>query len=902
MTIREIWNRIAFWSRRAKLDRELSAELHAHIELLARDYESEGMSPDNALAAAHRRMGNVGQLHEAGRDYWGFPALEAIVKDIRYALRGLQRSPGFTATVILTLGLGIGANAAMFGAVDRLMFRPLAYLRDPSSVNRVYLQSTDRGRESTDWSFEYARYLDLRKWTSSFSQYAAFAQPDLAVGSGEDSREMQVAVVSAGFFDFFDAQPARGRWFTAAEDSTPRGAEVAVLSYSYWQSEYGGTDDVLGKKVQVGNILCTIIGVAPKGFSSVEDNTPAALFIPITTYAGSNANHRDATEYYTHYNWGWMGMMARRKPGVSVRAASADLSQAYVKSWAVEGTLGSVTPVETAHPHALASSLRTGAGPDPSLEAQTALWTIGVAAIVLLIACANVANLFLARAMRRRREIALRLALGSSRARLAAQSLTESLVLAVIGGVVGIVVAQWGGAALRSLFIQDGGPMPAFTDWRTLGFALGLATGAGVLTGLAPAILGGRGELSSTLKAGAREGTYHRSRMRTALLVAQGALSVQLLVGAGLFVKSLDHVRSLRIGYDADRVVLVDRHYRGLVLSDTAQLELGHRLESEARAIPGVEHASWVSAVPLMSTSSMGLRVDGIDSVRKLGRFTYAAVTPDYFSAMDTRILRGRGFNETDRDGSPLVAVVSQNMASVLWPGREALGQCMHVGLGGSVDTMPCTTVVGIAENVAQRGFTGDPQLHYYLAADQARRATGMALMIRVQGDPAKSAEVIRKRLQKLMPGQSYLTTLPMRDVVDLRRRSWKFGATVFVAFGGLALIVAAVGLYGVINYNVAQRTHELGVRIALGAQSRDVVRLVVGQGVAFASAGVAIGVALALLSAKWIQPLLFQEPARDPSTYAAVGVLLIGVGLAASAIPAFRATRADPNAALRSD
>ena len=899
MKLNEIWNRLAFWSRRARLDRELASELDAHIELLARDFEREGMPPADALAAARRRIGNVSGLREGSRDYWGFPAVEMVMQDVRYALRGLRRAPGFTATVILTLGLGIGANAAIFGAVDQLLFRPVAMMRDPDSVNRVYLRSTYRGSVGTDATMEYARYLDLRRWTSSFSQYAGFDQRQLAIGTGSDVQQVYVSVVNAAYFDFFDARPALGRWFTAAEDSTPRGAEVGVLGYAYWKLHYGGDSSVIGTRVNVDNFAVTIVGVAPKGFTGVSDAYQSALYIPITTYAGSRANRKDATEYYTHYNWGWMAVMARRKPGVTIAAASADLTQAYIKSWNAEGLQETITPAAVAKPSSIAGPIRVGAGPDPSLEARTSLWTIGVAAIVLLIACANVANLFLARALRRRREIAMRVALGSSRARLAAQAITESIMLAGAGGVVGVVIAHWGGSLMRTLFVPGDVQATALVDWRMTTFALATALFAGLVTGAGPAVLSGRGELAATLRAGSREGNYQRSRLRTTLLVAQGALSVLLLVTAGLFVRSLQQARKIRIGFDAGPVLLANMNARGTPIGDTARLQLGKRLEAEARAIPGVEAATWVSSLPFISSSSTGLFVTGIDTVRKLGRFTYNQVTPEYFRVMDTRIVRGRSFTEADRGGAPLVAVVSENMAKALWPGRDAIGQCMRVGQ----DTMPCTTIIGVAENAAQRGLSNDPELQYYLPADQRIPSGGLStLLLRAHGDPAKLADVVRKRLQPLMPGASYITTDLMRDVVDQQRRAWQAGATIFLALGALALIVAAVGTYGVISYNVAQRMHELGVRVALGAQSRDVVRLVVGQGVAFAGAGVGIGLGLAAAAAKFIQPLLFQEPARDPYAYVAVGALMLVVGAVASAVPSLRATRADPNVALRSD
>jgi len=374
---------------------------------------------------------------------------------------------------------------------------------------------------------------------------------------------------------------------------------------------------------------------------------------------------------------------------------------------------------------------------------------------------------------------------------------------------------------------------------------------------------------------------------------------VLLLVAAGLFVRSLQQARAIRIGFDAEPVLLANVNARGTQIGDTARLMLGKRLEAESRAIPGVEAATWVSSLPFVSSSSTGLFVTGIDTVRKLGRFTYNQVTPDYFRVMDTRIVRGRSFTESDRGGAPLVAVVSENMAKALWPGRDALGQCMRVGQ----DTMPCTTVVGIAENAAQRGLANDPELQYYLPADQSIRSGGLSLLlVRAHGDPAKLADVVRNRLQPLMPGASYITTDLMRDIVDQQRRSWQVGATVFVALGVLALIVAAVGTYGVISYNVTQRMHELGVRIALGAQTKNVVGLVVTQGAAFALAGLAIGISLAAFVGKWMQPLLFHESARDPVTYAAVGVMMLVVGVAASVVPSMRATRADPNVVLRTD
>lgn len=898
MSFRELLAKLRDWRSRDRLDAELAEELRFHQAQLARD----------GGAAAVRRLGNLTRLKEGTRDMWSIRWLDQLGQDVRYALRGLKRSPGFTATVVLTLGLGIGANAAMFGVVDRLMFRPHAYLRDPEMVHRVYLRSTDRGVVHTGSTFQYARALDLRKWTSSFSQYAGFTDRTMAVGVGDASRERRVAIVNTSFFDFFDARPALGRYFTPTEDSIPRGADVVVLGYGFWISEFGGRD-VIGDVLQVGNIAATIIGVAPKGFSGVggdrlelaggrRDNGSPAAYLPITTYAGSSTSERNRTTYYSRYNWGWMELMVRRKPGVTVEQASSDLTQAYLRSWHTEHEIAPLPPVDVAKPEAIAGAMKLGAGPDPGLEARTALWVTGVAAVVLLIACANVINLFLARALQRQRELAVRMALGVSRGRLLRQSLTESLVLSGIGAIVGLLIAQWGGAAIRGMLIGQGAALDVLTDWRTLGVAATVAVGTALLTGLAPALLAGRSSLVDSLKTGTRDGTARRSKARTALLVAQGALTVILLVGAGLFVRSLDRVTSMRLGYDSDKVLLAAANMRGMVIDDSGSARLGRTLVETARTIPGVEAASWVISVPFYSTESTSLYVTGIDSVRRLGRFTYQAATADYFEAMGTRIIRGRGFSAEDRAGAPPIVVVSEAMANVLWPGKDALGECIRIG----ADTTPCSTVVGIAEDMVQQNLADAQRFHYYLPIEQRNAGGGFALLLRMRNDPEASQETVRQALQQVMPGQSYVTVRPLERLVEGQRRSWRLGATMFVAFGVLALVVAAVGLYGVIAYNVNQRMHELGIRVALGARSPDVMRLVLAQGVKVAIVGTVIGLALALAAAGLVEPLLFRQSARDPIVYGGVGLLLLSVAILASAVPARRATKADPNAVLRND
>ncbi|MEP6574053.1 MAG: ABC transporter permease [Gemmatimonadota bacterium] len=897
--ISEVRYRLRALFHRSAMERELDDELQSHLQHEAEKRMRAGMSPAEAIRQAHIALGGVEVTKEATRESRGIGWLEHMRQDLRYAIRSLRRNPGFTVAVILTLGLGIGVNAAMFGIVDRLLFRTPPFLRDPEQVHRVYLQSTDRGERSTDAIFQYTRYLDLQRFTTMFSAMAGFSTRTLPVGSGVESREMQVGTISANLFDFFEARPVLGRFFTHSEDTVPVGALVAVLGYDYWQTNYGGRSDALGQQLAVGTVKYTIIGVAPRHFIGLSDAGPPAVFVPITAYAGTfRAGTKFATSYYTRYNWGWMEVLARRKPGVSIDEASADLSHAFVQSWNAEAALNpSVPPVEVAHPTALAGPVQTERGPKQNAVTRVAAWVSGVALIVLIIACANVANLLLARAIRRRREIALRLALGVSRARLVAQLLTENLLLAGCGGFMGLLLAHWGGAVLRTLFLPAGAPGGALADGRTVGFAVVVTLIAGMLTGLTPILQARRTDLVESLKSGARDGTARRSRTRTALLLLQAALSVVLLVGAGLFVRSLLKLQSTRLGYDVDQILYMQPNERGAGLSAPEKIALRQRLLEQARVLPGVEQAALGLTVPFWDTWSEDLFISGIDSVNKLGDFTLQGGSPEFFGTLGTRILRGRGIEAGDREGAPKVVIVSEAMAQKLWPGQEALGRCMRIG----ADTVPCATVVGIAENIRQRHIIDDPGLHYYLPIAQYNPEAAV-LFVRARGDPERVAGELARQLQPSMPGDGYLTVTSLHDIIGLQTQSWRLGAAMFLAFGGLALVLAAIGLYSVIAYDVAQRTHELGIRIALGARVTDVIRLVVGTGLRVTLVGIATGGTVALWAGRWLAPLLFAQSPSDPLVFGLVTCVLLVTALLASAIPAFKASQVDPNEALRAE
>ena len=894
----ELWSdlryRVRTLLRRDDVERELADELRFHLEHETAKYEGMGLSRAEAERRARLAFGGVERAKEASRDGRGTALLESTWQDLRYAWRGLRSKPAFTAGVVLTLGLGIGANAAMFGIVDRLLFRPPAYLRDASSTHRVYLSWTESGGTTrTERNTEFARYLDFKRWTHDFSSIAAFQTRTVAVGEADNARERPVTVASASYFDFFDARPVIGRFFTASEDSVPVGKPVAVLGYTFWQTEFGGRSDVLGKTIRIDRGLCTIIGVAPDGFTGMTDQGVPALYMPITAFAWGMRGR----DYSKNYNWGWVELVVRRKSGVSLTDANADLNSAYRQSVIAEWEQSrKKVDLAATRPSASLGPVQLGRGPEAGQDAKVVVWVGGVALIVLLVACANVANLLLSRAVKRRREIALRLALGVSRGRLIRQLLTESLVLATLGGIVGLAAAQWGGAVLRVLFLPDQ-PAGVITDARTLSVALVATLGAALLTGIIPALIGSRSDLARSLTGASRDSGAARSRARTALLVFQAALSVVLLVGAGLFVRSLQNVRAMRLGYDVGPVSIVSMNLRGTKLSPAEENQLGNRLVDAARTIPGVALVSPVVSVPFWSNEGRSLYVQGIDSVQKLGRFVLQAGGPEYFRAAGTRMLRGRGFDAGDGQNAPRVMVVGDGMAKLLWPGQDPIGKCVRI----SADTAPCTTVVGVAEEMRMRTLADVREHTYYLPIAQYDDAPG-ALLVRVDGDAADYSATIRRALQPLMPGAAYVNAQPLRELVEPRMRGWQFGATMFLAFGGLALALAAVGLYSVIAYGVAQRQKELGVRVALGASRASIVRLVVRGGVRMVVVGIGIGAVVALWAGHWVGTLLFEESPKDPVVYAAVSGVLVIVAFVATALPAFGASRVDPNTALRAE
>jgi predicted permease len=899
--------------RKSHVETETDDEIRFHIAMRTEDLVASGMSRDAAEAEALKKFGQLEavrpQLLAAAKHREEtlsmFQRFDAVRDDVRYAFRQLRRAPGFSAALAVTFALGIGANATMFEILDRLLFRPPAFMADAGRVGHIYLRRLrGDGTERVEAGMSYLRYAEMRDKTRAFAKTAAITEDhDEIIGTGTEAEAVNIGMVSASFWALFDARPALGRYFTPDEDRVPGTTKVTVLGYGYWQSRFGGDRNVLGKQVRIAGHQYTIIGVAPNGFQGTWATTTAA-YIPITA---GGVEILGTEDYYRDHGATWLEMIARLAPGVEPEEASAQLTNAYRESRRKDAAQNhdgqKVEAKEMALTRGEFAPLQIDRGPRRSASAKVAVWLGGVAVVVLLIACANVANLLIARGLKRRREIAVRVALGVGRSRLVAHLLTESVLVATLGGALGLAVAHFGGGVLRRNLLPDvdWSLVPTF-DARVLAFTAVAALFTGVLTGLAPAAHALRADVNSSLKSGER-GAAPRARIRTLLLVGQAALSVVLLVGASLFVRSLHNVQSIHYGWDPEHTLNVRLDLRGVDLTPAEEEALTERVVQRAKAMPGVLNASTMFSIPFWRSWTDDVFVPGMDSSDHQKTFIVNPVGDEFFPTMGTRILRGRAVSSRDLPNGPKVAVVSEAMGKLLWKGRDPIGQCFRL----SADTAPCLEVVGIAENQVFGDLEDDDGLQLYLAVKQALamgppgRGLG-GVVVRTAGDPRRMMEPLHRDVQQLMPGMGYAQVRPLATGLTSAVRQWTLGATMFTVFGALALVLAAVGLYGVIAYDVAQRTRELGLRVALGAQSARISRLVLWQGLRVTMAGVAVGLVIAFVAVRYVEKLLFNTAARDPLAFGVATVTILVVAVIATWVPARRATRVDPVVALRSD
>jgi len=895
------WRRwVRIWRRTPEAD--VDAEVGFHLEARVEELVAAGQAPDSARARALEEFGDLAAVRTelvtidrriAGQrrraDWW-----EGVWLDLRHVMRGLRRSPGFTVMVAATLALGIGPNAVVFSLLDRLFLQPPAGVAHPDEVRRVVMSQHNGSASRQPWVrsvYSYPEVRSVRNAAPEGVSIAAYVHDDVRLGRRGDAPSAAAAYVVGDYFNVLRLRPVLGRFFAPDEQQVTGLSPVVVVGHDFWVHHLAGHRDILGQMLELGPHRYTIIGVAPDGFRGVSLDA-VDLWLPYNTMGSWTGRKAD-----------WYEALGTLSLSLLARASSAPQWQRLAASATGVERVGFFR--DSTATAALASL--NGA---PGREFHTAEFSIsqrlgGVAFIILLIACANVTNLMLVRALGKRREIAVRLALGVSRRRLVAQFLGEAIVVATIGGAAALVVTWWGAGLLRHTLLPGLNWGSHGVSARVTLFAILMTLMAGVVVGMLPAVQGSRPELTAALKAGAREGYHVRSRTRSALLVLQAALSVVLLAGAGLFVRSLRQVQAIDIGYDSRQLIFASAVP---LEDDTArQREIAATLPDLAARLarlPDVERTALAMVPPMSGFTFEDVYIPGADSLPSLGPFgqpIVSFVSPGYFAATGMRIRRGRGFTASDRPGAEQVVVVNELMARSFWPKGDALGSCIMLEKRNAT----CRRIVGVVTDAHIDRVTEQPAPAYFVPLAQAPAGDDEpgAIIVRARVGQVRAARLAVFREMKSELGTTAVPrVVPMEALLAADFHKWQLGATLFSVAGLLALLVAAVGIYSTIAYVVGQRRHEIGVRIALGAPGTHVARVVVAQGLKIVVVGVLIGVAVALALGKLVASLLYGVTPHDPVVLGAVALVLILVAIAACLVPAWRAARVDPMETLRAE
>jgi predicted permease len=917
--------------RKRRLDERLDEELGFHLDMQARDNLARGMSPEEARRAARLSFGGVEPLKEEYRARRGVPLLDTLAQDLRYALRMMRKSPGFTAVALLSLAFGIGTNCAIFSVADALLLKPLPV---PAAERLMVLNQRDPSGDTLAlFSYSALQHLSAPPAQTVCSGVIAVTSTATAMvrpegsapGGGGPAQETATdALVSGNFFSVLGVAAAAGRTFGAGEDTIPGAHPVAVLSYGYWQRRFGRDPRVIGGVLRVNGAAVTVVGVAARGFFGATADEAPDLFLPLTMrdavrYRGeiyANGPTEPDAPPWSQINLHWIEIIAKRRPEVSLRQAAAVLGVLLHRELLAEAA-ELADAQERRDVLALTLALAPGAkGLADTRErlGDPLLILLATSGLVLLIACANLANLLLARADRRRKEMAVRLGIGAARGRLVRQLVTESLLLAGLGGALGLLFAYWGSRALLTMVGSGGTPLPldVALDGRTLAFAAAAALATGLAFGLAPAFQATRLDLAASLKTGSKSlagsaGGGPRGRrpsLGRLLVAAQIALSLLLLVGAGLFARSLRNLMGVDTGFERDRLVLVsfDPRLRGY---DQAHLAtLYDRLQARIEALPGVRSAS-LSLFPLMSnvgrTSTLSLPgyVPGQGEDLNIH---VTLVTPRYFATVGMPLLAGRGFGLQDREGAPPVAVINETLARRFFPPGAALGK--RFGFGDHPDR-DSYEVVGVVKD-AKYNRLGEPprRMAYFPAAQQLEGLHDIE--VRLAGTPngaaAPIAETLRRAIAEVDADLPVLGIASMGEQLARSLTRERAVARLTGFFALLALVLAAIGLYGVMSYSVSRRTGEIGLRLALGARRGEVLGMVLGDSARLIALGVAAGVLAALATTRVAASQLFGITARDPLTIAIAALAMALVALLAGFLPARRAADTDPMVALRSE
>jgi predicted permease len=947
--LRQLILRLRATFGKRKRDRILDEELQTHLALLIEQNIERGMSPEAARRAAKLSLGGADQIKESVRDRRGLPLVETLWQDIRYGLRMLRKSPGFTVVAVLTLALGIGANTAIFSLIDGVMLRSLP-VRDPSQlvilqwtarrhfINGEYSSFSDCGETaiggaSSGCSFALPIFERIREQTKAFSGVLACAGPAALDLSGNGPASIvRGEIVSGEYFSVLGVNAALGRTLGPGDD-LPSASPVVVLSYAYWKSAFGGSPSVFGRTILLNNVPFTIVGVAEPSFTNLSPGKMQDLWMTIATVPRLGIDW--GSKIQTMNNW-WLLIMARLKPGVSLVQAQTATSLLF-RNEVLYG------PMPFAKPEADPEIVITRAqdvlvGKRGQLSTILFLLTLAVG-IILLSACANVAGLLLSRAATREKEMAVRLGLGASRAKIIRQLLTESILLSFLGGLLGILFAYWGVHAITALIMEgSNGPFPYVIgpDWRVLAFTLGICLLTGIVFGLAPAFRTTRVDLTAALKESASTtrglaGRRLRFQLGSALVVAQLAFSVIVLIGAGLLVRTLGNLRSINPGFDARNILLFNINPGRLGYKDAQISNLFRELRDHLAALPGIRSVTY-SSIALLDGGrwEQSVHVEGQPAEPSTNMEMFAA-GPDFFTTMHIPLLEGRAFTPADfrqesrpsagsaaapndnsqasPSGAAVVsALVNEAFVRTYFRGQNPLGKSIvqtsdHSGTSGGaweVSTKsPHWQIVGVVADTKYDTLRHKIRPVVYLPFTSGY---GGYFELRTAADPRSLIPAVRDVAAKLASDLPLSEISTQAEQIGQLMSEEQLVARVSGFFAVLALLLACIGLYGLLAYEVSRRTRELGIRMALGAQQRDILRLVVGQGIVLTIAGVAVGVGVALGFTRYLASLLYGVHANDLVTFLSVATLLTLVALAACYIPARRAMKVNPMVALRNE
>jgi predicted permease len=881
--IRALASRTRTWLSPRSAEEDFAQELETHLALLTEENLRRGMSEPEARRAARITLGGRTQLAETNRELRGLPMLETFLQDTRYALRMLRKNPGFTAVVVLTLALGIGANTAIFSVVYAVLLKPLPYANSDQLFNVFEVRHQD-GIEGTGWS--YANFADLREHNQIFTDLAGSQSHELTLTGRGEPLVVKTSVVSAELFSLFGQQPLAGRVFLP-EDGKPGAAPVALLSENLWRGLFAADPKIIGSSIDLDKRSFTVVGVVPSQFRFPTITAAQQVWIPV-------ANDPLFGPWMPNRSGHWFQVTGRLKPGVSMAQVRTEFN-------AISERLAAKFPAENAGWSIKMVPLRKMIVGD----AQGPLFLLlGAVGLVLLIACANIANLLLARATSRAREMAVRIALGAAPSRIVRQFLTETAVLGFFGGVIGIAVAFWGVQILRSVIPEN---VPQVNEIRVdnlvLGFAIALSAIAACLFGLLPALVAAKSNVQSSLREGsARSGEGNRRRRaRSALASAEVSLALILLLAAGLMLRSFAKLTAMTPGFEPQHIVKAEISLPQFQYSKPEQwTAFSDELLSRVQAQPGMQETALALPMPIADGFlNLGFDIIGnpVATAGTSRTANYATISPNYFQVMSIPLLAGRFFDAHDISAAPRVTIISRTMARIYFPNQDPLGQKLAFGFPPAEGVT--REVVGIVGDIRDVTLGQDPVAMMYVPNAQGP-FWGAGILVKSSASTATVAEMLRREVAKIDKDLPVTDVAAMPEVVEGSIAQSRFGAFLLSVFAAVALVLAAVGVFGVISYSVSCRTQEIGIRVALGASRNAILRMVSRETLLLTLAGLAVGIPCALAASHLLGHLLFGVSATDPLTLAIVTLTLFSVAVLAGYLPARRAMRVDPLVALR--